>query len=145
MKLKTKKIFFLISFVLLLGVFAPFGFDWKINNSPNFLNQAQAQGGVVSCSGADCELNDFTITAVKIARWILGVVGGLALLMFIYGGVMLLISGGNQQRVEQGRQILTNAVIGLVVVFLTYMIISLVLSALGVEAEGWAEIGVWLQ
>jgi len=130
-KINLIKTFF-IAGLILLGFFTPASLDLE---SKTFLfNQSQA-GGVVSCSGAGCKLNDFAITAVKIARWLLGVVGSLALLMFIYGGVMLLISGGNQQRVEQGRQILTNAVIGLVVVFLTYMIISFVVSALGAEIQ----------
>lgn len=102
----------------------------------------QSQAAIASCSGAECGLNDITQTAINISRWILGITGSLALLMFIYGGVVLLTSGGNQDRVAQGKQILTNALIGIVAVFAAYLIISFVLSLLGIESQGWATGGL---
>jgi len=92
----------------------------------------------------DCQLSDFTRIFVIAASLILSVTGSLALLFFIYGGIMFLISGGSSERVNQAKQILIGAVIGIVVVFTSYMIIQFVFTAMGVPgaANGsWAKLG----
>src|SRR6056297_1703609 len=44
-------------------------------------------------------LNDVLLIGVQVSNIILGIVGSLALLMFIYGGFMFLISSGNSEKV----------------------------------------------
>jgi len=101
----------------------------------------------ISCAGKGgetCGLNDFVIVAVNISKWILGIVGSLALLMFIYGGIMLMISGGNSEKITQGKQIIIGAVVGLAIVFASYMIITFAIKALGIEGVDWATpMGIW--
>jgi hypothetical protein len=101
-----------------------------------------ASAGFVDCSGSGCGLNDLVNTAVKIANWLLGVAGSLALLMFIYGGIMFLISGGSSERVSKGKTILTNSIIGLAIILLSFLIIGFVFKALGVNVDGtaWAKV-----
>ena len=73
---------------------------------------------------------------------VLGIVGSLALLMFIYGGFMFLISSGNSEKVTQAKQIIVSAVIGLVIVFASYMIIQFIFTALEIPKAGeggWAD------
>lgn len=54
---------------------------------------------------------------------VLGLIAGIALLFFIYGGFMMLISGGNEERVTKGRGTLLWASVGLIVVFASYAIV----------------------
>lgn len=82
----------------------------------------------------DYSVNDFIQVAVNVSELILGLVGSLTLLMFVYGGVTLIFSGGNKDSVERGKTIITNAVIGLVIVFASYTIIQFTLSALGLSS-----------
>lgn len=98
------------------------------------------QGAEGNCG--DYSLNDFISLAIKISDYILGIVGSLALLAFVYGGIVFLISGGSSEKVEKGKQILLGAVIGLAVVFASYTIIQFTMSALGVQEAadgGWAK------
>ena len=81
----------------------------------------------------DCKLDDFTKLAVRAAQIMLGISGSLSLLFFVYGGIMLLISGGSSERVTKGKQIIIGATLGLVIVFTSWMIITFVITALGVE------------
>lgn len=106
-----------------------------------FLSLKKAYADFVDCTGADCGLNDLVTTAVKIANWLVGIAGSLALLMFVYGGIMFLISGGNNERVTKGRTILINSVIGLAVILLSFLIIGFVFKALGADVSGtaWAK------
>jgi len=79
-------------------------------------------------------LNDMARTAITISELILGIVGSLALLAFVAGGLMWMLSAGNPEWVTRGKQTILGAVIGLVVVFTSYMIIQLVYTALGIDA-----------
>ncbi|HTW96761.1 MAG TPA: pilin [Candidatus Methylomirabilis sp.] len=84
--------------------------------------------------GGNCgnyTLDDFVALAITIAKWILGVVGAVALLFLVYGGFTLILSGGNEDRVRQGKEILTGAIIGLIIVFTAYLIIQFTLTLLG--------------
>lgn len=60
----------------------------------------------------------------------LGLVGLLALVIFIYGGVLLMTSGGSEERVKKGRNAIFWAVIGLVLIFASYGIVQAIFGAL---------------
>lgn len=67
----------------------------------------------------------------RVISAVLGVVGSIALLMFIYGGFLWLTSAGAEQKITQGKQIITWATIGLAVIFLSYTLVNFVISGLG--------------
>lgn len=66
----------------------------------------------------------------KIINNVLGVVGSLALLMFVYGGLTWMASSGNPEKVKKGRDILVWAAIGLVVVFSAYTLTRFVIGTI---------------
>jgi len=66
----------------------------------------------------------------NIIRAMLGVVGAVTLLMFIYGGFMLIFSGGEQEKLEKGRKTLIWAIIGLAIILSSYSILSYVFKIL---------------
>ncbi len=65
---------------------------------------------------------------------ILGVVGAISLVMIVIGGITWMTSAGNADRVRRGRDTLLWAILGLVVIFLSYAIIRFVFTGLGVAA-----------
>jgi len=69
----------------------------------------------------------------SISKWILGISGSLALLMFVYGGFMMLASGGQPGMIGKGKTILTQAVIGLIIIFGAYFAIDFLTKALGFQ------------
>lgn len=118
--------------ILTFTVFANVGLaaDEKCSSS----EKSTLWDGIDRCRACgDCKLNDFIQIAVNVSRIILGVVGSLALAMFVYGGLMMIISQGSSDKVTKARTILTNAVIGLVIVFTAWSIINFVYTALDVE------------
>ncbi len=84
----------------------------------------------------DYKLNDFVELIIRASDLILRFVGSLALLFFIYGGLMFLLSSGNTEQVNKAKGIIKAAVIGLIIVFTSFLIISFVLSALNVDWDG---------
>lgn len=108
------------------------------------------------CSALGCKLTGFTCTAAtpsssasattlpnplketnpnviigKIISAVLGIVGSLALAMFVYGGLIWMTAAGNADRVTKGRQILVWAAVGLIVIFSSYGLVKLVLTGIG--------------
>lgn len=82
------------------------------------------------------ELDDLVGVGVNVSNLILGIVGSLALLMFVIGGFLMLISAGNSEKVSKAKNILIAAVIGLALVFTSYLIINFVMDTFNVKWEG---------
>ena len=62
---------------------------------------------------------------------VLGIVGSLALVMFIYGGFTWMTASGNEQSVTKGKNILMWAAVGLAVIFLSYALVKFIIKAIG--------------
>jgi type IV secretory pathway VirB2 component (pilin) len=75
------------------------------------------------------DTEDYVEVVGNVVKTILGVVGVLALVIFIYGGITWMTSLGNMERVKLGRDTLVWATIGLVVVFASFSIVNLILSS----------------
>lgn len=78
----------------------------------------------------DCGFNDFILLGVNLTKLILSIVGSLALLFFIYGGIMFLLAGGKSDMIEKGKKIITNAIIGVGLVLGAWIIVNFAIAAL---------------
>lgn len=67
----------------------------------------------------------------QIINAVLGVVGSLALLMFVFGGLTWMTSGGSAEKIKKGRDILVWAAIGLIVVFSAYGLVRVLILGVG--------------
>lgn len=73
---------------------------------------------------------DATCLVSQVIRYILGTIALIATLMFVWGGVMMLTSGGNADQVKKAKETLVWATIGVVVILLSWGIIRFVLSGI---------------
>lgn len=97
---------------------------------------SQTTGKLTNPLGEEVTQKGLPFLIGRVINAILGIVGSIALLMFIYGGFMWLTSSGNEQRITKGKQILTWAVIGLTIIFLSYTLVGFVISSLTKGAAG---------
>lgn len=65
----------------------------------------------------------------RIIRALTGVIGSIALLMFIWGGIVWMTSAGEPKKVSQAQNILKYAVYGLLIIFFSYAIVNIFLGA----------------
>lgn len=65
----------------------------------------------------------------RIIRAILGVVGSIALLMFVYGGFLWMTAMGEDKRIKQGWDTMTWSALGIAVIFGSYAIVTVILKA----------------
>jgi hypothetical protein len=96
-----------------------------------------ASTGKVTGGSADCIItyqnDDITVLSVveKVVGWLTTLVGIVAVLFLIYGGLVYITSAGNKDRAENAKKIITYSVIGLIVVVLARVIVSLVVNTAG--------------
>lgn len=110
--------------MLICGVFA---FAATVNVSALTLQEgAQA----AQCDG--CPSNLFGDTGVfrQVTNIILYIVGIIAVIMLIIGGIKYVVSGGDAKKVTDAKNTVLYAIIGLVVCFLAFAIVNFVISSL---------------
>lgn len=112
MNLKTVKKYFFLSFLslILLG--------------SNAL--AASRGFVDPLGGLSLEN-----AIVKIIRFLLGLVGGLAMLGIVVGAIYMIVSFGNDQRLALGKKIVFWSLGGLAVALLSFVFIQVMGELLG--------------
>ena len=64
----------------------------------------------------------------KMINVIMGVVGSLALLMFVYGGIIWMTAAGSDERVKKGKNILVWSALGLIAVFMAYGLTKFIIN-----------------
>jgi len=78
-------------------------------------------GGQGATAGA--WIRDFILMFLEVA-------GLIAVAFIIYGGFRYITSAGNEEAAESGKNTLTNAIIGLVIIILSYVIVAVLINAL---------------
>jgi hypothetical protein len=81
-------------------------------------------------------VNDLLAILLKQTTIVFRLIGTAAFLFFVYGGFTIILSFGNPEKVQQGKQILTAAIIGIIIIFGAYILVKFILDTLG--ANGFA-------
>lgn len=73
--------------------------------------------------------SDLKALARTIINYVLGFLGLIAVAMVIYGGISYVTAAGEQSKVDNAKKVILYAIVGLIIVILSYAIVSTVLSA----------------
>ena len=88
----------------------------NMKNTQGFLNDTATSAGV---SGGETNLS---LMIAGIIKMLLGLIGIVFVVLFIYGGFLYMTSAGNEDRVKKGKNLITSAVIGLIIIMTAYSI-----------------------
>lgn len=77
--------------------------------------------------------NDPSAIIGIVIQAVLGIIGGVALVMMVYGGFQWLTAAGNEEKIKNGTQTMVWSIIGLVLVFTSYLLVSTIFDVLGVK------------
>lgn len=80
----------------------------------------------------DSSFGDLSLGALlsKIIIWVLGFAAAVAVLFLIIGGLQYVTSAGNKDRVDKAKQTILYAVIGLIVIALSFVIVTFITNNL---------------
>jgi len=77
------------------------------------------------------DATNFSVVGNRLIKGMIGTTGVLAIIAFIWGGIFWMTSGGDPGRVKKGKDMMMWAIFGLVAIFGSYAILSLIFTALG--------------
>ena len=101
------------------------------------VNAVSLQEGAEAARCEECPRDLFGDTGVfrQITDTILYIVGIIAVVMLIWGGIRYVVSGGDAKKVTDAKNTILYAIIGLVISFLAYAIVRFVVNALPSETN----------
>ena len=79
--------------------------------------------GVTPVDPGPIEVGEIVMSVVT---WVLGFAAAIAVLFIIIGGILYITSAGNKDRAESAKKTLLYAIIGLIVIVLSYVIVAVV-------------------
>lgn len=81
-------------------------------------------------------LEDLMPTLANLIFWLLIFSGSVAVVIIIIAGIRFIISGGEAKTVDTAKKQMTYAILGLLLVFLSFMILSIIGYATGAACLG---------
>ena len=91
------------------------------------------------CDGCPADLFGDTGAFKQVTNTILYIVGIIAVIMVIFGGIKYVVSGGDSKKVTDAKNTILYAIIGLIIAFLAYAIVNFVISALPSSEDKYKE------
>ena len=113
--------------VLVLGAIVGFTLTGAVDASALTLQEGAE---AARCDGCPADLFGDTGVFKQVTNTILYIVGIVAVIMLIIGGIKYVISGGDSKKVTDAKNTVLYAIIGLVIAFLAFAIVNFVISAL---------------
>ena len=130
-----KKYFSIFCFIFLFTIVFSLSVNAQVkDNSDGLGGTVKDNSAGLSCGpGVTCINNPLSVNTPqaligKIINAGLGVVGSIALLMFVFGGLTLMTSSGSQEKIKKGRDIIVWSAIGLAVIFFSYGLVRILLT-----------------
>jgi hypothetical protein len=70
----------------------------------------------------------FSGIVLMIINWVLILAAALAIIYLVYGGIMYITAGGDAEKATKGRTAVVNAIIGIVIILLAFLLVTWVNS-----------------
>jgi hypothetical protein len=81
------------------------------------------------------DIDSYSLFA-RIIKAALGIAGSLSLVFFVWGGMIWMTAGGNEEKTKKAKDTLIWSVLGLVAIFASYAILSAIIRALSSSTYG---------
>lgn len=88
-------------------------------------NISQATGGESSARAL----------VLNIVNFFLGFLGIIAVIMIIYGGIMYVTAAGDQTKIDNAKKIIMYAIVGIIIVLISFALVNTVIQGAGFGAE----------
>ena len=123
---KITSLFFLFSLSLTLAFIGPGTLPVHAQNVQNTISGLDNTAKVIPAFKSQTTKNFNTNFVASYAGRVIGIIlsfiGVIFLGLMIYGGLMWMMAEGNEQKVGKAKDLITNAIIGLIIVFTAYAI-----------------------
>lgn len=129
--MKAIKQFVLVTGLMVLGLMIINMFGANAALAQGAIDATTDQPAIIAAlSGGQTGLRGIVLTIVNFFLTFLGL---LAVIMVIYGGFLYVSSAGNEENVNKAKKILLYAVLGIVVIIISFALVNTILGAAGSE------------
>ena len=80
-------------------------------------------------------LSNFRDLLLNFLNFFLGFLGLLAVLLVIYGGFLYMTAAGEESKTENGKKVILYAVIGIIIILISFALVNTVLSGLAAGTD----------
>jgi len=105
----------------------------QIDPSDTGLDETAMEAGFVTDEGTPPELTTFIGTIINV---VLGLSGIALVVLFVYGGILWMTAMGNKEQVDKAKRLLTNTIIGMVIIVAAYAIADYIVASLTLAVQG---------
>jgi len=107
-------------------------------NSSADIHGSCGENGISTAIGCISVLEGQEQFLGDILRWAVGIGGGIAFLLIVYAGFMIMTAAGNPERLKAGQELLTSAISGLVLLIFSVFVLRFIgVDILGLGAFGF--------
>lgn len=96
--------------------------SYSLVSADLFCNGSDGLNTAIGC----IPIGDTQSLLIFILRWAIGVGGGISLLLIIIASFMTITSSGNPERVQAGKELLTSAIAGLIMLIFSFFILKVI-------------------
>jgi len=93
--------------------------------------EKRIDGGLVPCTGADCDYNAAIQLVSNIINYVFILIIPISAIAFVYAGSLMLFSGSNPNKRSQAKDIFLKVVIGIVIILSAFLIVKIIFTSLG--------------
>ncbi|MFH1142497.1 MAG: hypothetical protein V1695_02180 [Candidatus Uhrbacteria bacterium] len=105
----------------------------QIDPSETGLDETAIEAGFVAEEGSAPELTTFIGTIINV---VLGLSGVALVVLFVYGGILWMTAMGNKDQVDKAKRLLTNTIIGMIIIVAAYAIADYIVASLTLAVQG---------
>lgn len=129
---KLKKILLFLAFSL--SILFPTFSTAQAATSTGFVSELNAQTKAATVASGLGSAQDPRSIAARLIQIFLSLIGILLIIYVVYGGSLIFMSGGSEDKVNEGKGVIRRAIIGLIIILGAYSITILVNSV--IQNEG---------
>lgn len=120
----------IVGFVMVFSLYAVSPVTVAQSQTPSDgLRQLNDQSEGIEDLGINANSREDIVDLIaEVIDWALYISGAIAVIFVIVGGYRYLTAGGNEETATKGRQTVVNALIGLVIIILAYVIVNAVVG-----------------
>ena len=134
--LKQKSILVLVLLLIISGVLLPV---IDIQAAVSIIDQVRPECKNVG----DCNFCDVMRVIYNVGRFIFSAMIGVAMILFLWAGIGLIMNWGNAEMISANKKLLVNTVAGLVIILLAWVLVdALLFLGLGAQKAFFTD-GMW--
>jgi hypothetical protein len=116
----------------------PNGEDTNPTVSAQYPILCDGETGISTAIGCIHALGDQNTFLSDLLKWATGIGGGIAFVLMLYAGFMIMTASGNPERLKAGQELLTSAIAGLILLIFSVFILKFIgIDILGLDKFGF--------